>query len=276
MKPIEKAVIAIALSVMTILTFLGFRENKMLQLNEYRVHGADIPESFSGFRIAHVSDLHNTQFGEGNRELLSLLAQADPDLIAITGDLVDSRRPDETAAVFFVEQAAKIAPVYYVAGNHESRRPYSGVREKLIAAGAIVLDNESRILEKDGQSVTIIGLMDPDFSDKSAFLAAMKELTEGISGYSVLLCHRPEYFEEYAASGISLALCGHVHGGQFRLPGVGGIFAPDQGFFPQYDAGLFTSGNATMFVSRGLGNSSFPFRLGNPPELVVLELWADE
>ena len=272
MRPGRKTAAVAALGLSAALVLLGMRENKHLEVNEYKVYGVDIPENFHGFRIVQISDLHNASFGEENGQLLSSLEASHPDISAITGDLVDSRRPDEVAALAFVEEAAKVAPVYYVPGNHEAHRSYSVLAEKLTAVGVTVLENEICVLEKEGQTLTVIGLMDPAFSDEKAFLVDLSRLSEETAGFTVLLSHRPEYFGEYAAAGIGLALCGHAHGGQFRFPLIGGLIAPGQGLFPLYDSGLFTEGKTTMAVSRGLGNSIIPLRLGNPPELVVVEL----
>lgn len=272
MRPGRKTAAVAALGLSAALILLGIRENKRLQLNEYTVHAVDIPESFRGFRIAQISDLHNACFGENNTDLLALLKNADPDMIAITGDLVDSRNPDEAAALEFAEEAAKIAPVYYVPGNHEARRDFAALREKLVAVGVTVLDDRSVNLEKDDGKLTVVGLSDPAFRGETQFLSTLEQLSGEKNGYTVLLSHRPEYFEEYAAVGMDLIFSGHAHGGQFRLPLAGGLIAPGQGLFPKYDSGLFAQGNTVMAVSRGLGNSLLPIRLGNPPEVVIVQL----
>ena len=102
----------------------------------------------------------------------------------------------------------------------------------------------------------------------------LNTLMEQETAYAILLSHRPELFETYAACGVDLVLSGHAHGGQFRLPFIGGLIAPNQGLFPKYDAGLFTDGNTNMIVSRGIGNSIIPIRFNNRPEIVLLELRA--
>lgn len=234
------------------------------------------PRDVSGLRIAHVSDLHNAEFGAGNRELLGLLAEQEPDLIAVTGDLVDSRHTDMNTALSFVGEAVEIAPVYYVPGNHEARlSDYGELRAGLEAAGAVVL--EDRAVKYMGAN--LIGLSDPDFALLGDIFgevpamtrAKLSELTDP-GGYNLLLSHRPELFETYKDSGIDLVLTGHAHGGQFRLPFIGGLIAPNQGFFPKYDSGLYTDGRTNMVVSRGLGNSIIPLRFNNRPEIVIVEL----
>lgn len=243
--------------------------NTALELNEIVVSSDRLPAAFDGFRIAHVSDLHNTEFGEGNGKLLALLAEAEPDLIAITGDMIDSRRPDIDTALRFAEEAVRIAPCCYVTGNHEARvSDYMRLEQGLKATGVTVLRNESMILARGSETIRVLGLDDPGFGSSPA------QVLPGLmgEGYNLLLSHRPELFNLYRACGADLTLSGHAHGGQFRLPGVGGIFAPDQGFFPRYDGGLYREERADMVVSRGLGNSLFPFRINNRPEVVLVRL----
>lgn len=236
---------------------------------------SQLPELFDGFRIAQVSDLHNTQFGKKNEKLLALLRQAQPDMIAITGDMIDSRRTDIAVALDFAEEAVKIAPCYYVTGNHESRIPeYAVLEQGLEAAGVTVLRNETVTLERDGQLLTVAGVDDPAFSGREAPEAVMDRVLQSVisDGYTLLLSHRPELFGNYCQNGADVVLSGHAHGGQFRLPLVGGLVAPGQGLFPKYDAGVFSSGSTSMVVSRGLGNSIIPIRIGNRPEVVVITL----
>lgn len=265
MKLLSKPILIAALIVFLILLLWTLWANTALTLTEYTIKSRKIPSSFTNFRIAQVSDLHNAQFGKDNETLLALLAEAQPDMIAITGDLVDSRRTDCSLAIAFVRAAAEIAPVYYVPGNHESRiSDYPYFKSQLLTAGVTVLENESIILEKEQDLITVTGLLDPDFE------IPMPDLAE--ASYQVVLSHRPELLDLYTNMDLELVLTGHAHGGQFRLPFLGGLFAPDQGFFPQYDSGVFFQGSTAMVVSRGLGNSIFPLRLNNRPELVMITL----
>lgn len=252
--------------LLTTLLILSLWGNSALTLTEYSVQSSDLPAAFDGFQIAQVSDLHNVEFGSDNQKLLVLLKASRPDLIAVTGDLLDSRRTDLEAAVDFLREAVNIAPVYYVPGNHESRIPesYARLKAAMEALGVVILENESQFFEKGGQSFTITGLLDPDFE------AATPELTS--EGFQLVLSHRPELFDWYTQQCFDLVLAGHAHGGQFRLPLIGGLFAPHQGFFPKYDSGIYTGGDTTMIVSRGLGNSLFPLRFNNQPELILITL----
>ena len=250
--------------------------NTSLQVDRFTVSDSRIPEAFSGLRIAQVSDLHNAVLGQGNERLLNLLAREGPDIILITGDRVDSRRTDVDVAYSFVREAAKLAPVYYVPGNHEQRLDYSTLRTEIAQAGAIILDNEKCVLARENQTITLLGVQDPNFSTPRELKYTLKELVEDETGYTILLSHRPELMDIYSKAGVCLVFSGHAHGGQIRLPGVGGVLVPDQGFFPQYDSGMHWEQNTCMLVSRGLGDSIFPLRIGNRRSLLVAELVRSE
>ena len=249
--------------------------NSALELNTYEITSTAIPESFDNYRIAHISDLHNTD----NKQLLNMLREAKPDVIAITGDLIDSRRTDIPFALQFAEEAMKIAPCYYVTGNHESRiSEYETLKSGLISLGVVVLDNRKVIIERSDEIIAIAGVNDPSFhadylyNDPVSIMNTNLESLIEADTYTILLAHNPELFKIYAYSGANLVLSGHLHGGQFRLPFFGGLFSPSQGFFPKYDSGEFSHGDMTMIVSRGIGNSLFPFRINNRPEIILIEL----
>ena len=258
--------------------------NTALVTTELSVKSEKLPAAFDGFRLVQVSDLHNASFGEGNSELLERVEQAQPDCIALTGDLVDSRHTDVDAALSFASEAAKIAPTYYVTGNHEARlEEWEQLLTGLEEAGVTILQNESILLEREGQSIVLAGVEDPSFHDdpllhdtEGVFERNLESLSLEEGRYTILLSHRPEYFAFYEKLGFDLVLAGHAHGGQFRLPGIGGLWAPGQGLFPEYDAGLYQQGGTAMAVSRGLGNSLFPFRVNNRPEIVAITLQAGE
>ena len=277
----KKTIILLVIAAAILLPLLIWTvwSNTALVLTEYTVQSPELPSAFDGFRIAHISDLHNAEMGSGNGKLLAMLRSAQPDIIAITGDLIDSRRTDVSVALEFAEAAMNIAPCYYVTGNHESRvEEYAQLKAGLLALGVVVLENDSVTLERDRQTVTLLGVTDPEFEadywlvfpeevmDK--YLAALPQ-TEG---FHLLLSHRPEYMNMYAQCGFNLVLSGHAHGGQFRLPIIGGLYAPGQGLFPEYDAGLFSVEGTQMIVSRGIGNSAFPLRFNNRPEVVLITL----
>ena len=258
--------------------------NITVQTTKFKISSDNIPKSFVGYKIAQISDLHNAELGKNNSRLINILKNEQPDIIAITGDIIDSNHTNVSTAINFAKEAVKIAPCYYVTGNHEAwiKEDYLKFEHNLIECGVTVLRNSSVKLSKGNDYINLIGIDDPDFSESSTLF----NIEDGIisteientcsaceaNSYKILLSHRPETFDIYASKNIDLALCGHAHGGQVRLPFIGGIIAPNQGLFPKYDAGVYSEGDTTMVVSRGIGNSIIPIRINNRPEVVIVTL----
>ncbi len=274
------AVVATILLGLIIWTAWG---NTALELNHYTISSEGLPEGFDGYRIAHVSDLHNAEMGKNNEKLLDMLREAEPDIIAITGDIIDSRNTDIDVALQFTKDAMEIAPCYYVTGNHEARvSEYDELKEGMIELGVVVLEDGRIELEQSEETITLVGVKDPSFQtdylfgdSETVMQSKLQEIINEEDLYTILLSHRPELFEVYTESKVDLVLSGHAHGGQFRLPFVGGLVAPNQGLFPKYDAGLYTEENTNMIVSRGIGNSILPFRFNNRPEVILIDLQSE-
>ena len=274
------AVVATILLGLIIWTAWG---NTALELNHYTISSERLPEGFDGYRIAHVSDLHNAEMGKNNEKLLDMLREAEPDIIAITGDIIDSRNTDIDVALQFTKDAMEIAPCYYVTGNHEARvSEYDELKEGMIELGVVVLEDGRIELEQSEETITLVGVKDPSFQadylfgdSETVMQSKLQEIINEEDLYTILLSHRPELFEVYTESKVDLVLSGHAHGGQFRLPFVGGLVAPNQGLFPKYDAGLYTEENTNMIVSRGIGNSILPFRFNNRPEVILIDLQSE-
>ena len=273
-------VLATIVAILILLIIWIAYGNTDLEIYKYNVKSEDIPSEFDNFRIVQISDLHNAEFGENNEKLLLMLKQADADIIAITGDMIDSRNTDVDVAISFAQKAVNIAPVYYVNGNHESRvlGEYEKLKQGLIDAGVTILENSSADITIGDEAITLIGINDPTFRmdivDDTMEQNIAHQLVNVIpdnDNYKVLLAHRPEYFDVYAGN-VDLVLSGHAHGGQFRIPFVGGLVAPGQGFFPEYYEGSYIKEDTEMIVSRGIGNSIIPFRINNKPEIAVAEL----
>lgn len=236
-----------------------------------------LPEGFEGFRIVHLSDLHGHEYGPNSEELLEKVRAEEPELIVITGDLID--REEQFGMVpALAKGLAAIAPTYYITGNHEwavgSVKTLKGL---LTESGVTVLSNQYAVLERDGDRIVLAGIDDPNgYADQKT----PEELYAEISGempeaFTLLLAHRNDRFDQYAAAGYDLVLSGHAHGGIVRLPFTDGLLGTNRNFFPTWTAGVYTLGDSTLFVSRGLGNNTVPisgFRLFNRPELAVIEL----
>ena len=217
----KKRVLFVVVFVLVVLIVWTLWGNTALEVNEYEVVSDRIPQGFEGFRIAQVSDLHNAEFGERNEKLIQLLSQTDPDVIVITGDLIDSRHTDIEIALDFARQAVKIAPVYYVSGNHEARvREYEDLKMGLAEAGVVILENQNVQITREGESITLMGIDDPSFQEdylfgdsESVARQAIDDLQNESEGYTILLSHRPELFDLYVDTGMDLVFSGHAHGG---------------------------------------------------------------
>ena len=285
MRKIRKIIIillvAAALAGLGIFTYKG---NTTVVTEYFEIKSDRIPRVFDGYRIAHISDLHDACFGENNSVIFDILKKERPDVIFMTGDMIDSRRTNIENTIDFITQAMQIAPCYYVTGNHEAalfaKKP--DVKKQIKATGVELLENELTYLTRDNYVIRLIGINDPLFdfrlNDYGVSGAADRwlEKFDSDDGYfRILLSHRPDMFEVYVKHGVNLALCGHVHGGQIRLPLIGGVIGPGQGLFPKYDAGLYTKGETNMIISRGIGNSGFPVRFNNNPEVVIIDLYSE-
>ena len=252
--------------------------NTALERTDYTIASERLPREFDGFRIAQISDLHNSEMGEDNGTLLKMLYDARPDIIVITGDLIDANHTDTEIALDFLRVAVHIAPCYMITGNHESalaRADYFEFEAKVRELGVTVLHNQAVTLERDGASVVLLGLDDSNYEGILPSPDQIRELA-ATNGFTLMLSHRPDHFDLYTDAQIDVTFSGHAHGGQARLPFVGGLYAPGQGVLPEYDCGVYTYQNANMVVSRGIGNSSFPLRFNNRPELVVVTLTCRE
>lgn len=250
--------------------------NNWIQTTEFTIESDKLPEAFDGKKIVQISDLHDAEFGDGQASLIEKVEAAEPDAIFLTGDLIDSNRYDLDTSLTLVDALVEMSEVYYVLGNHEvAVNKIDEITEALAQRGVHVLMNESMEWEIGGESVQIAGINDPlidvhqieeDFTRRALEEAAIGE------GFTLLLAHRPEMFRIYAEEQIDLVFAGHAHGGQIRFPGLGGLFAPGQGWFPTMTEGLFEEQSTRLVLSRGLGNSGFPVRVFNLPEIIVVTL----
>lgn len=272
-----------AIAAAAVLSLLGWAlvwGNTALVRTDVLVCSNGIPEAFDAYKIVQISDLHDAQIGKNNEKLIAMTAEAEPDCIVLTGDFVDSSRFHPELSLSVAESLVKIAPVYYVSGNHEAIIPdedYQALTDGLRGLGVCVLEDESAELTRDGQSIRLIGLTDIGFhpgtleEKKDALRTALSALLPE-DEFSVTLAHRPELMDVYTECGAPLVLSGHAHGGQIRLPGMGGLIAPGQGLFPKYTEGKYEENGTTLVVSRGIGNSVLPLRVNDRPQIVVVQL----
>lgn len=266
-----------------LLSYFLYKQNNDIVTTNYTYVSNKVPTVFDGMKIVHLSDLHNKTFKESQRTLLSKIKRAHPDVVFITGDIVDSRRYHDKPSLILVNKLAQKWPVYYVTGNHERNSNHFHQLEPLIKkAGIYVLRNQTKVYTKQEDHIYISGIDDPSFaidfpdSDDATFTenalqTAQKEFDVQDS-LCILLSHRPELMHLYAKQQFDIVFTGHAHGGQIRIPFIGGLIAPHQGFFPDYTAGLHEIRKTIMVINRGLGNSLFPFRVFNRPEVIVLTL----
>lgn len=286
----------LAKMLIVVLIVWGFcwLQNNWLVVSHYTYESDKLPQEFEGYRIVQISDLHNATFGKDNSRLMEKIRELSPDMVVITGDVVDSNHTNLEVAIAFAKQVATEYTTYYVTGNHENWLEESERTELLSGlkdAGVICLSDEFVEISKGDSSITLVGLNDESLSGPTLKLVLSKEdeaTDQGASGtdgdegqalpgveasLQILLAHEPQYLENYSQAGVDLVLTGHAHGGQFRIPFIGGgLVAPDQGFFPKYTEGMHEMGSTTMIISRGLGNSIIPVRLFNLPEIVCVEL----
>lgn len=266
-----------------------FIQNNIPVKSEYEINSKKLPKDFDGLKIAQLSDIHSTKSAVLKNILLKQLRNEKPDYIFITGDLVDARRMNIEDTFEFVEKLLKIAPVYYVVGNHESamKRRFFFL-QSLYDSGVKILNNKCEKINFKGIDINIVGIEDPikicgrttDYQD--IIKETIDEINFDKNNFTVLLSHRPEIIKIYNRCNIDLAFTGHAHGGQARLPigkfydnslqGWAGLYAPNQGKFPKFSGGLYKFLNTKMIVNRGIGNSSFPFRINNRPELVICKI----
>lgn len=271
--------------------------NQNIMMRTYTCQSKDIPESFSGYRIVQLTDIHSVRTEKQGKLIYDKVVSAQPDIICVTGDLVDSHYygkngiKGETYTLWLLEEILKLAPAYMIYGNHEmilldnpEKNAFKVAVEKL---GVEIINNKTiKLHSPDGEDdMYLAGIQDPATLYKNykyAFIDTNGERMEAMldtvtvdvtnEDFVLLLSHRPEYMEMYDQYPIDICLTGHAHGGQFRLPLIGGVYAPGQGFFPKYTQGVYETTDLGMYVGTGIGNSTIPFRIFNPPEIVTIVL----
>ncbi len=245
-----------------------------LEISRYEVNSKKLPESFDGFKIVQLSDLHGAEFGEDGMGLVEKVKELEPDIIALTGDFVTDEG-DLAAVKKLAGRLTELCPVYFVSGNHEFGSGLAvKVRNILERAGVKYLSNEYLTINRGDDEILLGGVEDPlAYADMlSPDELAQKMNDAAPDAFKILLGHRNYWMTEYPELPVDLIFCGHAHGGLIRIPGVGGLIGTDRRLFPDFDAGQFNNGRYTLIVSRGLGNSVPIPRVFNRPEIVCVEL----
>ena len=248
-----------------------------LEISHYEVASSKLSESFDGFTIVQLSDLHGAQFGEDGTELVDKVRELAPDIIALTGDFV-TEEGDLEAVEKLAPRLTEICPVYFVSGNHEFGSGLAAeVRNIMESAGVKYLSNEYLTISRGEDHILLGGVEDPNaYADMLTPEELAQKMNEASpSAFKILLGHRNYWMEKYPELPVDLVLCGHAHGGLVRIPGVGGLIGTDRHLFPDFVDGEFNNGNYTMIVSRGLGNSVPIPRIFNRPEIVCVTLRAE-
>lgn len=239
----------------------------------------NLPKSFDGLRVLHLSDLHKKRFGKNGRALVKVCKRLSPDIICFTGDLFsrDELLDEIKRKIPLMRGLRRIAPVYYIPGNHESEAPEKAALlcSLLENEGVVCLRNERTELYRSGSCISIYGLelpcgcyRLPNGSFRGLLPVKRRLLTERLGkagrGFDLLLAHTPLPFKAYAEWGADLTLAGHVHGGIVRMFGIG-LLSPERKLFPRYSKGVYHIGRHVMEVSAGLGK----FRINNPPSVTL-------
>ncbi|MGN0448857.1 MAG: metallophosphoesterase [Ruminococcus sp.] len=278
MKKSLKIIILSILTIAVVTVIYGLYCSNTLEVRNYTIKSDKVN---SPVRFVFISDLHCKEYGNKNSDLVAKIKEQNPEFIAVGGDMVNKYSADDHVMRELLPQLAEIAPTYCILGNHELYiKDEIDFKNDIDSTGAQLLDNEMVTLEINGEKILLGGMSDfpyyefnaPDFdTPERYFWDEFKENSKDC--YSILLHHQPEYLESIMQdSNVDLVMCGHTHGGAVQIPFVGGVFAPNQGFFPKYDKGEFDLYNTKMIISAGLGDAYPILRLNNCPEISVVEI----
>lgn len=269
--------------------FWQYLELKRFEVTEYAVTSKKIHKEHC---FVVLADLHGFSYGKENERLMERIRELNPQLILIAGDMIVSKQKESyVSALVTLKHLAKIAPVYYAMGNHESRvnreemlayHDFAAYYRRVKGLGVKFLQNERVTVSLDGDEICISGLeLDMDYYEKGYIVPLKPEsltqyLGEASDNYQILLAHNPAYSEEYAGWGADLTLCGHNHGGLVRLPGIGSLLSPQLTWFPKYNDGCHELSGNHVIISRGLGTHTFHIRIFNRAELIAVRLLPED
>lgn len=287
MKVKRKNILIVVILLVIIAAAKIYFDNNFLEVSQYIVKSNKIPTSFKDFKILQLSDLHSKNFGNRNNKLIKKVNSENPDIIVMTGDMVNTKDTDFEVFINLAEQISKRYDTYYIVGNHEQNLTDDKRKiliDKLNEIGIRVLDNEKVTITRGTESINLYGLwfalryykdLNNEYTKDVFFGAKQIQTVLGnldIDSYNILLTHNPLYADTYSNWGADLTLSGHIHGGMIRIPFIGGLLSPERKFFPKYDAGKYQVNGKILIVNRGLGNGDFGIRVFNRPEISVITL----
>ncbi len=281
--------------------------NKNIFVREYKIQSEKITEKFNNYKIVQITDVHSIRNEISLEKIINKVKKENPDIICVTGDLIDAEyyssqnvlyknndiKQIEELTVEFMKSLKELADTYYIYGNHEMMLlddpENNEFKNDLENIGIKILNNKIEVLEIDGEKINLIGIQDPSTlykDEKYAYINGTNKdkvqvilddlffeiAEENKNNFTILLSHRPEYFELYDKYNIDLALTGHTHGGIAKLPIVKGIYAHPQGWFPEYSYGIYKTNDFSMIINGGIGYSKLPIRIFNPPEICTITL----
>lgn len=289
MKKVRKRKIALSIISVLLVCSIGLLlyGNFYVDVQQIHVFTDKLPDSFHNYLIAHITDYHNRSSSLVDKQIIDSLKAEQPDIIVITGDLIDCKTTDVEIALDFVSEISGIAPVYYVTGNHEAnlsqnnQEAFESLLKGLTDLNVTLLRNNSVVIKnKAGDSFNLHGIDDPYFYGNYSQVFQRTEilcddLNMNTDEFNVLLAHHPETLSVYYKYNIDLVFSGHAHGGQVTFFGKA-IMAPDQIKFPPYTEGLYKMGNTQMILSRGIGYSFLPIRAFCNPHLIYAEFKTKE
>lgn len=274
--------IGILVVICVSIVIYSYHDQNQLCYEFYHLYSGKVTVG-ENIRVVALSDLHNKQFGADNEELIDAVALMKPDLIVMAGDMVDISSADTSVALKLCMRLQEIAPVYYGFGNHEANMVYvNGKRydTELEEAGIPLLINSSETINIKDTDIDIGSVTtSPDDDEYERFAADFVKDFEDSNPdthLKIMITHFPSlYYDKMKEASFDLGVCGHLHGGQIRLPVIGGVYAEWNHrltLFPKYCYGKFQLDNCTIIVSRGLGNHEILPRINNRPEITVIDI----